>query len=506
MGENPGSKIGGGNPLVDLWNRDYGLAIAHTDIVPRLVSFPLKAGLDEKVSLMISEEKDQVLEPGDTVTSVPSVMIVHDLDYFTPLQTYSRIMAAQGVGMKKPSPAAYETIWCSWGYGFDFSKEDILKTLPMVKKMGIDWIVIDDRWFDKYGDWNVREESFPGGEEEMKQLVREIHEQDLKAKIWWLPTAVQGTDRPPEDKPWIQWDFEISDLARQHPEWLIKDKAGLFCTDSRYLWNLCPTVKEVQDFIRKTTEKFIRDWDFDGHKLDAYYVVPPCFDPLHEHPYPGESFERLPGIIQIIYETTKEIKPEAVVEICNCGVPQDFYQSVWTDQPVTSDPINSVQVRRRVKSMKALWGKSAPVLADHIEFTDGDFASALGTGGVLSTRFTVQKGNEENLLSSEKEMTWRKYFMLYNEKMLSRADYLNLYDIAFDKPETHVICKGDTLYYAFYHQNWEGNIELRGLANGKYRIIDYEHNMVRDTIDSSAPVLACKFNDHLLIECIPLAH
>ena len=48
--------------------------------------------------------------------------------------------------------------------------------------------------------------------------------------------------------------------------------------------------------------------------------------------------------------------------------------------------------------------------------------------------------------------------------MLSRGQYVGgLYDIGFDKPETHVIRKGNTLYYAFFAPHFAGPVTLRGL-------------------------------------------
>jgi len=38
----------------------------------------------------------------------------------------------------------------------------------------------------------------------------------------------------------------------------------------------------------------------------------------------------------------------------------------------------------------------------------------------------------------------------------ARGEYLNLYDIAFDKPEAHVIAKDGKIYYAFYASEWDG--------------------------------------------------
>ena len=61
--------------------------------------------------------------------------------------------------------------------------------------------------------------------------------------------------------------------------------------------------------------------------------------------------------------------------------------------------------------------------------------------------------------------------------MLSEGIYLGeLYDIGFDKPETHAIEKDSGLYYAFYAESWKGTVELRGLEDKTYKVIDYENN------------------------------
>ncbi len=58
--------------------------------------------------------------------------------------------------------------------------------------------------------------------------------------------------------------------------------------------------------------------------------------------------------------------------------------------------------------------------------------------------------------------------------MLSRGQYLGqLYDIGFDVPETHVIRKDQTMYYAFFAKQWKGPVELRGLEDRNYSVVDY---------------------------------
>jgi len=253
--------------------------------------------------------------------------------------------------------------------------------------------------------------------------------------------------------------------------------------------------------------------------LDAYYVVPPCHNPAHNHEHPEESYQELPKLLEIIYETSKSIKPYSVTELCNCGTTQDFFQSVYTDQPVVSDPTTVEQSRRRLKSMKALWGANAPIYTDHVEHirleadmndksdtarVGQDFATQIGTGGVIGTKFTWPEGPENMQLTGEREKHWEKWVKLNNEKRLSKGNYLNLYDVIYDLPESHVISKDDKFYYAFYADEWNGPIELRGLENKKYKVYDYANQKELGTVTGPVAEINPTFTEHLLIECIPI--
>ncbi len=516
MGVQPETKTGGGVPLVDLWNNKMGMAICHIETKPQLVSLPVEVEPDKKVKITVLREKNIAFPPQENYKTLKTAVITHSLDYFDPLNTYSKLMADLGVKQKEPSEEAHEAIWCGWGYLTDFTLDDIYGTLPKLKELGIKWVVIDDRWWDKYGDWNPRDYTFPDGEKQVKEFVDSLHNQGFKVKIWWAPTPVQ-----PEKM--LSWggsvDPGMAQVAKDHPDWLIMDKDGNYPRDCREMYQFCPCVPEVQEYMKQLTTKFIKDWGFDGHKLDAYYVVPPCYNPKHNHKYPGESYENLPNMLKTIYETSKSIKPYSVTEICNCGVPQDFFQSIYIDQPVTSDPTSVEQSRRRVKLIKALWGPDAPAYTDHVEHirleadmndksdtakVGQNFATSMGPGGVIGTKFTWPGGPENMQLTGDREKHWQKWFKLYNEKMLSKGNYLNLYDIIYDKPESHVINKGDNYYYAFYAKEWQGSIELRGLAEKEYRVYDYVNKVELGTVMGPVAKITPVFKEHLLIECIPV--
>jgi len=103
-------------------------------------------------------------------------------------------------------------------------------------------------------------------------------------------------------------------------------------------------------------------------------------------------------------------------------------------------------------------------------------------------------------------LTWKKWIGKYRALGLSRAEYVNLYDIAFDKPEIHVVKKGDEFFYGVYADSGSKNEEiiLRGLEKGvSYSVYDYNHDRQLGTINGSNPVLNTDFTEYLLIRLKP---
>ena len=96
---------------------------------------------------------------------------------------------------------------------------------------------------------------------------------------------------------------------------------------------------------------------------------------------------------------------------------------------------------------------------------------------------------------------WRKWIALYKEKMLPLGTYRGeLYDIGFDKPETHAIEKSGRLYYAFFAKNWNGEVALRGLQPGTYQIRDYFNDRDLGTVSGTDHRLPVSFAGFLLLE------
>jgi alpha-galactosidase len=140
-----------------------------------------------------------------------------------------------------------------------------------------------------------------------------------------------------------------------------------------------------------------------------------------------------------------------------------------------------------------------------------DFASTIGAGGVVGTKFTWPDYGpkfKNVMLTPEKEAHWKKWIDIYHAKMLSRGTFRNLYVLGYDVPEGYAIEKDGKMYYAFFAPQlstpWKGQIELRGLAPGEYRLLDYVNGKDLGRVDAATPKLAVEFTDHLLLEASKL--
>lgn len=495
MGMNA-SDYGSGTPVADVWRPDAGIAVGHIELTPKLISLPIIASA-AGASVALEEARAVTLSPGDAMSSLDAFVTIHRRDYYATLDAYRRVMADRGLAAPKAPEGSYEAIWCAWGYDRNFTVAEIEGTYAKVKDLGFKWAVLDDGWQTNEGDWALDPRKFRS-EADMIAFARNIRAAGLKPRLWLAPLAVDPG----------------SDLLHDHTDMLLLDENG--AVQDVTWWNafyLCPAYQPTRDYTQALIRKIIGEWGYEGLKLDGQHMngVAPCHNPAHNHARPEESVEKLQDFWKMVYDTAREANPEAVVEFCPCGTSYAFHNLPYTNQVPSSDPLSSWQVRLKGKSLKALMGRDAAYAGDHVELSDGgdDFASSVGIGAVISTKFTWPnegRGKDANFrLTAEREAVWRKWADIYNAKMLPKGQYLGeLYDIGFDKPEAHAVEKDGRLYYAFYAPEWDGQVELRGLREGGYRLTDYFNGADLGTVTADATRIPARFQRFLLIEAVPM--
>jgi alpha-galactosidase len=490
------SDYGGGTPIVDVWRKDVGIAVGHLEPGPRLISLPVSMPNPRQARVAVQYRHGQSLQPGESFHTFRTFATVHEKDYFQTLLTYRRFMSKQGFQMPAPPEDAFGAIWCAWGYGRNFKPQQVYDTLPTVKSMGFKWVTLDDGWQNNYGDWQLDPKKFPRGDADIKAMVDRIHQEGFKAQLWWSPLSAV-----PDSK-----------LLLDNPDLALKNKDGSRRKIS--WWNsyyLCPAQPRVVEYHKELVRKILVDWGFDGLKLDGQHMngVPACYNPAHHHKRPEESVEALPDFFREIYDAAQKAKPGSLVEFCPCGTSYSFFTMPHFNMSVASDPASSFQVRSKGKTIKGLMGDTLPYFGDHVELSDNhdDFASTMGIGGVVGTQFVLPslvKKHDQFDLTPARAKTFHKWLELYREKDLARGEYLGtLYDIGFDLPETHAIRKDEKMYYAFFAKNWEGSVELRGLSDRAYHVVDYVNGKDFGIVRGPDAHVAADFSKHLLLEATP---
>jgi alpha-galactosidase len=355
--------------------------------------------------------------------------------------------------------------------------------------MGMKEVILDDGWFDCFGNWEPTPKKFPRGEADMKALIDKVHAEGLTFRLWWSP----GSADPG------------SSIDKQHPDWFILDKNGQREKASWNAYYLCPAYKPVQEFMSALVERFVKGWEVDSFKIDGTDLnhAPLCYNPAHHHARPEESFEQWPGMFRQIRETALAIRPDFRIELCPCGITPSYQLGAAFEQPVTSDPYDT-QVTPRVKFLKAWFGPSAPVLEEYVGLSGQKqpntlrvelYPRAIGTGAVVSTFNSV-------LDKSHAEWT-----AIYNQRRLAEGEYLNLFDVGWDNPEGHVIRKGQIFYYAFFTrvpgEEFKGKITLRGLSSDRFRVTDYVGNHLLGEVSGPEANISVSFRDSFLLAVEP---
>jgi len=74
-------------------------------------------------------------------------------------------------------------------------------------ELGINLLVLDDGWQDKFGDWNIHTGRFPHG---LRFYVDDLNARGIMPGLWIAPLATDSS----------------AVIVAQHPEWLVRDEKG----------------------------------------------------------------------------------------------------------------------------------------------------------------------------------------------------------------------------------------------------------------------------------------
>lgn len=147
-------------------------------------------------------------------------------------------------------------VWCSWYslYGW-VTERSILKALDGIQDLPFEVFQIDDGWQLAHGDWDANPK-FPSG---MRSLAEKIAATGRVPGLWLAPFMVSPK----------------SQLAKDHPDWLLRDENGA-PVSAGITWSGNPlgldvSHPEVLEWLGRLIHK-VRGWGYRYLKLDFLYI------------------------------------------------------------------------------------------------------------------------------------------------------------------------------------------------------------------------------------------
>jgi alpha-galactosidase len=296
-----------------------------------------------------------------------------------------KLAASMGVELREAP-----TVWCSWYHYFlDVTQHDIVENLEEIDAhdLPVDVVQVDDGWNTCVGDWLTLSDRFTS----LGDLAARIRGSGRRPGIWLAP-FIAGAD---------------SDLAREHPEWLLGDAGHNW---DQALLGLDLTHPGVQGYLRQVFEG-LREKGFDYFKLDFLYGGALPGD-RHQEQTPVAAYRT--GL-QVIRDA---VGPESHVNGCGApilpsiGLVDAMRVSSDTYDPTDAD--NGEDVLRGQRSIEArawqhgrLWVNDPDCLVARPRFARRDaWASViLQYGGLRSASDRIRDLDERGLETTRRVLS-----------------------------------------------------------------------------------------------------
>ncbi len=189
----------------------------------------------------------------------------------------------------RDSRLVHEPVYCTWNFGIqtEINEADCLRRMDVVANVqkggyfqidhgyqkpahpgGKASIEVDAYYPDPEAAWDL--ERFPSGP---RGFVHACRARGLRPAIWWSPRV----DR-------------AGKLRREHPEWMLRDRKGRLIDLEHLL--LDPSVPEARAFMERCIRTTIREWGFEGFKMDFFSYMFDHDQALFRHGGTGTAWKK----------------------------------------------------------------------------------------------------------------------------------------------------------------------------------------------------------------------
>ena len=244
--------------------------------------------------------------------------------------------------------AAKDPLYSTW-YAFwqDVHADVLEREAPIAASLGMKTMILDDGWqkeksrtdYSATGDWMPVKGRFP----DMKGHVARIHAAGLRYMLW-LSVPFVGD----ESAAWKRFQGKFlyfPDL----------DGGGMGVLDPRF--------PEVREYLIATYERCLRDWDFDGLKLDFIdWFRVEGEDPALKDGFAGRDIRSVPEAVNVLMKNVvarlRKLKPDVLLEF------RQHYLGPAIRQfgnmiRVQDCPADSAKIRRLMCDLRLTSGRTA---------------------------------------------------------------------------------------------------------------------------------------------------
>ncbi|MGV8095435.1 MAG: alpha-galactosidase [Mangrovibacterium sp.] len=219
--------------------------------------------LEVSIGLIFDNSGAAIIKPGESLQT-PGVSFTSTSGNIDDATNQLHAYQLQYVFPKPAFPMLVQfNSWYGLSIGVNPELEDLKKCVELAAEIGIEVFVMDAGWYNhqdwsrEVGDWQVNENIFPKGLEELVDYVRE---KGLKFGLW-VEIENVGAD---------------SKILKDHPDWVYTCNGNMVTDKRRTALNL--NKPEVRQWMKSELSRLVKTYNLDWIKIDYNLSPGNCFD------------------------------------------------------------------------------------------------------------------------------------------------------------------------------------------------------------------------------------
>jgi hypothetical protein len=276
-------------------------------------------------------------------------------------------------------------VFNSWGYGFDLSREALLRCLDVAAEIGVEMFDADYGWQRGLSDWTPVDEHMPL----LGELSRMAHERGMKFGVWM---AFANAD------PGVP-------ILSEHPDWVAyPDGWGSFRSRA-----LCLANPDTRDWVAEQAIRLVGEYDIDYLKHD-FELITLCTSAHHPHPPDPAGYHSMLGYHEVL-RRLRQAHPRLLIENCQGGGRIMTFDMVKLhDASISSDgPVLSHALMRRKALYNMCYLFPLRYCASYMEERPTDYAchsSMIGGPWILMDK--ASEWTSEHIASAKRNVALYK--------------------------------------------------------------------------------------------------